>query len=674
MIKLFDLNEQKNPPFIEGSPRELAWPCKLFRVTMPKSKHNSRRINAFELCILKLLAYGRYEPKDLAKATCLPHDLIKVVLLRLYDTGKIDKYYQVSPETLKDIEKYDEERESEPSEYETWAIFQECVTGKLLPMLVDAKLQAAEINEEGKLVVKGSQPKRLTPLSPVINDADAPTTSEVLSAIQTMKRRGKMLEESYSVPSIGPVSIVPDSEQCKLRVRMVIQKNSGDWRILNPFGKGWSLELESAYSTLLKNKKEEENFKNWMERNTKRNQQKKEEDNLIKEPYDTQDNWDRYPELIRTLKRGKKTKNGIQRGIDVYAALEWALFYALKNCESTRNRLQLIQFNSNEENEKSLHGAINNLVINKQYRIPLSMPYAKRFQEFDVYDSAEMKIVLPLAFLVANDDSQFAFNRVLKIFPDFFLHFNAIKESRNKYMHGNSKFSQPYGPDNYIFMEDVISTLIPSVCFSDTPPELIDPDDIFDDRLNARIALQDFLGVSLFNQMDSILQRELMNVEIFRSKKGKDSFDALPCINYLYSAAQCAFRPLLGSDDKGSNPVSAAQQKAIDENPISFAQQKAMDAGWGELPKSLQKIRPDLLHHTMEGNDGSLGASVVVWLIRTDIAELSNIASKLPGFIKDIDNLLSLRNHGNKSVVIHKEELNNCIENIYKIIRTIMEA
>lgn len=666
MIKLFDFNERSEPHSIIGYPREMAWPCKLFRVTLPKSKRNSRKsVNAFELCVLRLLAYGRYEPKDLANETCLPEDLIKVILLRLYDTGKIDKHYQLYPDVLKDIEKNEEERESEPSEYETWAIFQESVSGTVLPMLKEANLQSAETNEKGNLIIrvpkKGVRTRSLNRLDPVTKDADAPTTHDVLSAIRTMNRRCKMSEETYPIPSAEFVSVSSDSEQCKLRVRMVIQ-NNGDWRILNPFGKGWSLELESAYLTLLKNSEDEENnFKSWMDKNKGSNQQKKEECNRNKEPYDTDDNRDRYPELIRTLKRGEEIKNGIQKGADIYAALEWTLFYALKNCEATRSQIQLILLNSSEENEKSLRAAINYLVC-KEDRIPLSLPYPKRFLGFQDFDKAEMQVVLPLAFLVAKDDSQFPFNTVLNIYPDFLLHYNAIKEIRNEYMHGNSRFSQPYGYENYVFMKDVISTLIPSIRFSESSPETVDADEIFDCRLNARSYLQEFFGVSLFNQMDSILQRELMNVEIFRNNEDKDSFDALPCINYLYSAAQCAFRPLLGSDhSKVSNPVSVAQQKAI-------------NAGWSELPQSLQKIRPDLLQHTMEGNDGSLGASVVVWLIRTDSAELSSIANKLPGFILDIDNLLSLRNHGNKSVVIHKEELNNCIDKIYKIIRTIMEA
>lgn len=665
MIKLFDFNERKDPRFIKGRPRELAWPCKMFRVTLPKSKRNSRRINAFDLCILKLLACGLYDPKELAKETCLPNDLIKVILLRLYDTGKIDKYYRVSPEMIADIEKYDEDSESEPSEYETWVIFQESVSGTLLPMLMNAKLQSAETNENGDLIitdpVRGVIARHLHRLGSMSRNANPPAAFDVLSAIRTMNRRRKILEETYSVPSAEFVSVASDSEPCELRVRMVIQKN-GDWRILNPFGKGWSLELESAYPVLLKNSEyERDRFKEWQNYNKERSQQKKENVNPDKQPYDTEDNWNRYPELIKTLVRGEEIKNDIQKGVDIFAALEWALFYALKNCESTRNQIQLLQLNSNEENEKSLHEAVNNLV-SKQYRIPLSIPYARRFQSFDIYDNAEMQVVLPLTFLVSNDDSQFAFNKVLKMYPDFLLHYNAIKEIRNEYMHGSSRFSQPYGPDNYIFMEDVITTLIPSIRFPDTETELIESDDIFDFHLNARIALQEFFGVSLFNKMNSILQRELINVEIFRSVNNADKFDALPCISYLYSAAQCAFRPLLGSDH---TKIS---------NPIFVAQQKAKKAGWGDLPQSLQNIRPDLLKYTMEGNDQSLGASVIVWLIRTDVAELRSIASKHPGFFQDVDNLLSLRSHGNKSIMIRKEELNKCIENIYKIIKTILEA
>ena len=88
MIRTYDFNNYKDKKQISivGRERILVWPCNLYRVTLPRIDHtNDKEFNFFEWCILKMLAYHRYEPKDLAEETCLPEDLIEVILLRLFD-------------------------------------------------------------------------------------------------------------------------------------------------------------------------------------------------------------------------------------------------------------------------------------------------------------------------------------------------------------------------------------------------------------------------------------------------------------------------------------------------------------------------------------------------------------------------------------------------------------
>ena len=244
MRKIFDFNTKILPSGIVGRPREIAWPCEMFRVTLPHFGDDvEREFNVFELCVLKLLAYGRYEPKDVAEATCLPGDLIQIVLLRLYDRGKIDEYYQLLPDVQKAIEKMDGESSNENVKYETYVIFRECVGGAVLPMIVEAKLRAEEVDEEGK--IKGGK-IFLEALHVDKKNVPAPNVQEVIVALRTMARRRRMSGETYRIPPAEFISIANDFEKCELRIRMVMQE-SGEWRILNPFGKGWSLELEAVY-------------------------------------------------------------------------------------------------------------------------------------------------------------------------------------------------------------------------------------------------------------------------------------------------------------------------------------------------------------------------------------------------------------------------------------------
>lgn len=686
MNKIFDFNAPHPPGGIIGRPRELAWPCEMFRVTLPKVKYDDpREFNAFEWCILKLLAYGRYEPKDLTAETCLPPDLIEVILLRLYDRSKIDEHYQLHPNTLKAIEKHDIDKESEPAEYETHVIFRECVGGTLLPMLNKANLKSEEVGEDGS-IKKDKKSIRLCNLSTMHRSASPPAPRDVHSALRTMARRRKISGDDYRIPPAEFVSVAPGSEPCALRVRMVIQRNS-DWRILNPFGKGWSLELESVYGKLLEqDDKARDSFQRWQTDNKgERPARDAEGSNHKSEPYDTQENRSRYPELLSALK---------QKNIDVYATLEWALFYTLQMAD-TKKIVQMLLVDTRENNEKLLATAIstlftsphennleNSAIQSKDNVVPsvgknrIFIPLPGKLKSFQDDGMAEMQVVLPLAILISQEEPRFLFHKVVQAHPDCLTRIAALKERRDTKRHGKSRWSEIYGEADHVFMREVVNMLLPSIRFSDSPPESPNDDASADIRLNARLALQDVFGVSAFDRMDSILRENLLQAEIFRqshadsfaqgdkdnAKQGdKNDFDALQCINYLYAAAECAFRPLLA----GERPASAS---------IETAAQKAKCAGWREFPQSLRSVRPNNLQMTLDGNDQTLGACVVAWLLLADSDLLQQVAAKLPSFLSDIDNFLALSKHANQSRMMQGTELAMRCQTIYRLINIITEA
>ena len=117
------------PCGIVGRPRELAWPCKILTVAKPIVNPGLKDLNPFERCILKLLALRSRTPRELAEETCLPPDLIAVILLRLFDRNKIDKDYRLTPDTLAEIENHDASSEIE---YRTIYQFVDCLGNKKL--------------------------------------------------------------------------------------------------------------------------------------------------------------------------------------------------------------------------------------------------------------------------------------------------------------------------------------------------------------------------------------------------------------------------------------------------------------------------------------------------------------------------------------------------------------
>ena len=139
-----------------------------------------------------------------------------------------------------------------------------------------------------------------------------------------------------------------------------------------------------------------------------------------------------------------------------------------------------------------------------------------------------------------------------------------------------------------------------------------------------------------------------------------ERIDALACITHLYAAAECAFRPLIEDNHELFTSFEAIEAKT-------------KKAGLGELSAALKTIRPDLLQKTLDGNDQTLGASVVVWLLQVKQEDLKQIAIRIPSFLADISRLLTLRGHGNQICMIRESELRQICTSIYKVIDIIKE-
>ena len=683
MKKIFDFNAEKRMPGIVGSPRELAWPCEMFRVTLPKIVRDvNRKFNIFELCALKLLSYGQYEPKDLAEEMCLPSELIETILLRLFDNDAIDRNYRLLPQTLAALNKIEEEDNAASIEYETYVIFRENIGGSILPMLLNANLKSELVSDDDSSIKKGNDIIGLhylyAPQNTDLTASPPPTAMEVLSAIRAMARHHKASGSMFCILPSGGIAVTAESERCYLRVRLVIQKNT-DWRILNPFGRGWSLELESSYSDLLKNNADEkQSLLEWQKRNiSKRGGNRKQEgDTLPPAPYNTPENSSNYPELIAALNREESN-------IDVYAVLEWALYYALKKV-NVKEFVQLLSIESEETCRNELDDAINALTVHWDCKDPkekvgvkrrIPVPHLSKLKAFQNDGMAEMQVVLALAILVARNNPDFPFYRITQKYPDCLKRIVLdMKGNRDKQRHGKSNWSEIYGNDDRGFMRDVVTTLLPSIRFPDSPP-VTEPreetDAVFDLRLNARIELQSVFDISTFDNMDGALQNNLLQVEMFRQKKSfgqtmaqkdedNEEIDAQQGINCLYTAVQCAFRPLLSSSSASAS--------------IESAKEKVAKNGLGVLPPHLQTVRAEMIRKTLDGNDQTLGASVIAWIIVSTDEDLQNAASRMPSLLSVVDTLLVQSGHANQIRMMRRKEFDSLCSSTYKLIKTITEV
>lgn len=668
MKRVYDFNSVTTPSGIIGRPRELGWPCEIWRVTLPQIKKNiEREFNAFEVCTLKLLASYRYEAGDLAKLMCLPVDLVDIILSRLYDRGKIDQYNKLLPDTQKAIERMgDDGQTQENMKYETCVVFRECVSGAILPMVKEAKLRAAEVNDNGSIKSNGVnvflyniRPAGKRNIRPAGKESHPPTVEDVVVALRTMVRRRRMSGMACRIPQTKHVVVADNSEKCSLRVRMVMQPN-GDWRILNPFGKGWSPEVESAYMQLIgKDKKEERIFQKW-QKNLSRPKASCANVAREKEPYDTHENRTRYPELLGTL---------LREHVDVYAGLEWALYYALQSVD-TKNAIQLLQIETRDGAERAVMSALKGLggSVPEDERIP--MPALEQVQDFDREEVARMQTVLPLAILAAQRNDNLRMEAVFSAYPDFVSRVNDLKTRRDLKQHGRTKWDEIYSNEDRAFMRQVVSILLPSIQFSDAS-NADQKNDVqaFDDRLNASVCLQGVFGVAAFNRMESVLKECLLQAEMFWCRHfaahidGGDDYcvDALPCVNDLYAACQCAFRPFLG--------VGNMKRFSLEE-----VSRRAVAVGFRELPVSLRTVSDVNLRKTLAGDDQTLGACALAWLHISEDAYLRRTAIRQPSLLQDIHTLLVLRKHANQVCLMRPKDLYRVRKATYQLIRNLTEG
>ena len=102
-VKLLDYGRVNPFGQIVGRPKNLAWPVRVYRVTLPQMKNDSSCLNPFEILILKFLTVDPHiSDLQLKEETCLPEDLLHGIICRLQDRGFLDQYRAVVEEKKKE--------------------------------------------------------------------------------------------------------------------------------------------------------------------------------------------------------------------------------------------------------------------------------------------------------------------------------------------------------------------------------------------------------------------------------------------------------------------------------------------------------------------------------------------------------------------------------------------
>ena len=498
-LKLLDYGNPNPFMGIIGSPRHLAWPVYAFRVTLPSASNHTSLLNPFEMVVLKLLdASGRLEEELISQETCIPISFVKSIVLKLRDKNLINEDNMVNQERFTS---YDNEMKRDIRYCTAW-VYRERVGGKVLPFLqlLDNEDIAIKEVEEGRIRTMRGDAKY---------NGIVPTPKDIISAINKLKKRSDIYGKDTRTPVPEQIRVMPSQEEYYLDVPIAIQKSDVEFRIADPFGLGYSLDLEDVFSRCVEqDTKLSEWMMNWRKNLTA--PKVKEKENIItapREPFDNEQCNQRYPSLIANLRTGRNRQyRTIER---IYAAVEWALFYSSYYREQA-TAVELLRFTKESEHSAILEDAAKCLglfVAPGGFR-PLTEGMLNSFQS----GSAFMETVLPISLLLAKNDDAHPLRRIAANHKDFLVRINDMKNKRGGRGHDEGGRRADAELTEDALMREVVNVLLPEVRFSDTKALRPDVDRIADARLEARTSLLGRYGFGSFNKMSVNIQERLVDV------------------------------------------------------------------------------------------------------------------------------------------------------------------
>ncbi len=654
-LKLLDYGEPKPFTNIIGKPRWLAWPVNAYRVTFPKVSDDGHGLNPFERVILKLLAAaGPLGAEALAHETLIPLDLVQCILLRLQDKALIDEHGKVIEDAHEDG---GIDSSSKPSIFVTALLFRELASGKILPflhMLHETNPLRKKEAEEHLRVIQRDEAYRKKPPSP----------RDVLSALRSMDKRLKAFGAAEKIPAVQQVTIAQEPEFYYLNCSIAIQKGDGEFRIGDPFGKGFSMILERSFEQLLG---QDGNLSQWLGgwKASLAHYGRSRSENLapgLKEPFETEANRQRYPKLVASL---RSTQNDMFRSISkIHASLEWALFYSCCSLpfEEAVARLKLEEQSRHQELLGNAARGIGLELQNFEFR-PIRQGKLLDFQQ----GKAELGTVLAIAMLQAAKEASHPFRRIVAAQPDCINRLFAIKRKRDEKAHKAVKSDmRETALYDDSFMCGFVHALLPDIRFADSPIHTeIDKDARADALFDARTSMQSEFGFGVFNQLGMNLQNRLVHAERFWLSNVNDN-DARSFADDLYAAVQSAFEKRLA----GQLPPDVSDSALFDT-----AAKNAAEAGFsGALPKCLSTVKTLTIRQTLQGMPQTLGGCAVAFLLMAGSDTLSRTADLQPSFLGDIANVINQRGHGNEPLPLAREDIQKLRKACCFIIKTLIEV
>lgn len=684
VILEYDRLDPHNLPFggTMGKPRDIGWPVIAYRVTMPMPGLNQADVNPIQRLVVELLrAHWKPEKGEviedderltIEETTGLPWDIVRCTLLKIQDKGLIDEYYELTNSGKSQLEPdADEKAQAEEDEKICTAlVFREMIGGTVLPF-VQVLTNESPLRKHVK-----SSDERIKKLKDNGEFFEAKiSVHEVLGAY----RRWRKLAQSYDVetvklPDVRQIKIVGDLEYYYLKCPMAILSRDGDFAIADPFGYGMSSTLETVLRKWLASKgKHDVEFEDWLIEWNENTVVKTDEtdEQQAKEPFENDYCKANYPNLVKNLRR---TRSRQYLSIaQIYAAIEWAFFYYSSQFEA-RDVLTRLGFT----NEKRFcHKMVG---IAKKYGLVLKRKVGENTERFefkaitkkridDYKNSVPELISVFLILLLQMDDATHAdrIRQFVRSHKWILLDLLDLKRNHDPEVHG--KNNEEIGEKEYEkesrLMREIVKALLPDVPLTNEDRDAAMRVAFADQRQAAMAKLLRFFTFALWTDMDKNLKNYLISTERYRQfefTEGGD--DVMPMIRDGYSALQALFR------------ISLKQGifAKVDESQYKSTARKRAERFGLKYPGGLDSVREQMITATLEGNDQTLGACLIAFLLMMSDDVLADIAATTPDLFEQVAKVIALRQHGNIVVPMSKGEVRDFCMSVYEVTKIILEV
>jgi len=609
-----------------GRSRNLLWPVQAFRVTLPSSSGaRGTGLNAFESVVFEVLdVTAGLDEVRLAEAVCLPVDLVRNVLLRLKDRGL------VNADNLVVARSRESETSSGPSErYSSALVFREMVAGNLLPFVYELSDRTAIVSgpvSEGRRMTTGRG----------IEEFGVPSPGDLLVIVKKSRKRSRDHGKDTRFPKVSQIRVNKEAEYYYLDCPIAFRAVDTDFRIADPFGMGFSAVLEQAFAERLKS---DDHLGQWMTKWREVLTSRSPSPDEVRRgaaSFATEENMRMFPALVNVLTppRGRVHRSVV----DIYAAMEWAVYYCCEMYDPNASIRSVTRQSVPAFGEwmMKITEKLGFHPPHHGFRKPTTGKMENYFRALP-----EMETLCVLLLVQADSIVNHPFRRVADRYPDFFGRLELLRQSRGAEGHGRS-FAPLHDEEleSDEFMRNVVSTLLPTVTFDDSPVTATDSDRRALVILRARTSLLGAVGYQSFNALGPSAQSALVAAEVAWEERA-DGDDARIYVAHLYAALQSVVRSV----------IERLPFKSVEgEDFRSDARARSVTVGLGVPPEELSLVKPWRIREAINGNDPTLGAVTMAFLLVAPSNVLSDVAVADPAFLGTVATVIRTRGHANQAV------------------------